>query len=515
MKRMPDKGKRMFLCKVMLVCLGIPTISAMEKSNADSIAQTLTLLKAEQALLEGKLFLFGEGPVRPDYRKAYYLFSRALSSNNVAPEAYYWLGYMDYNGQGLEEDVVLSLRWFLKAADRIDAQTDPLLSVSIYYAIGLLYKLKKNYQKALDFFSLILRFEESEMVMRARQQLAAIKPPFEWYRDGEHYKMGIGEKKQDFVEARKCFEIVASVQCYEQAEAWYELGNLCHLLQPDASKAIEYYEKAANQERNQMAKAWASERLGIFFSNAQGMQRDYVKAKEYCEKAAAIEIERPVRVWALLQLGCLLHDVPEIQDYSKAKECFEKVVSSELDARASIRASLYLGELYRLGHGAKRHYGKAKECYERVERQIFNFKAKAGAFFGLGLIYAEGDEHIQKDYNKSIEYLEKTLNQEIDLNLRAVAWFVLGSLYADNESTVQGYGKAKENLEKAADQEINTGVKAHALAWLGILFKEGLGVQKDFDKAKEYFEKAVELGDELVKERAEYELTDLAKEKER
>ncbi len=417
MKGIHYRGKRMFLFKVMVVCISIASVDAMEKSNVDSLAQALTRLMEEQTLLEGKLFLFGEGSLKPDYKRAYDLFLRALSHNYGASEACYWLGYMRYEGRGVEEDLGSSLNFFLTATDYIgrDAQMDPLLSASILYATGLLYKIKKNYKRALDFFSLILRFDESEMVLRARRQLARIKPPSEWWQDGSYYEMGTGGKKKDFNEAKKCYEIIAAVECPEQADAWNRLG-IFHLgnwgrMMSDYSKAQKYFEKAANQEINLKARAFAFNKLGELFGDDEWIEQDYSKSRYYYEKAANQEIIKE-RVWAWIELGNYFRDGLGVQqDFGKAKEYYRKAIT----------------------------YGEEMD--------------KGAAYTEFAAILCEKEvERVRKNYGDPVAYYEKMAQQEIDAYARGWAWWQLGGIFADEYRGREiDFRKAREYYKKAAE----------------------------------------------------------------
>ncbi len=431
-------------------------VYGMEKSGANSIAEAMIRLKAEQTLLEGKLFLFGEGSVSPDYEKAYALFTRALNDERTAVEACYWLGYMHYEELGVEYgfDVDLCLHWFLRALDDRKVKSEPLIVGSIMYALGLMYKMRNDNDRAIHYFKLVYAVGDSTLIARAKKHLASLRSPSQWFRDGEYCERRV---QRDYMQPSDYFELAASVECYEQAKAWLRLGNY-YKVDGDFIKAKEFYEKAAAQEINAKAKVWAWAWLGDLFANGQGVE----------------------------------------QDYAKARKWYEKCMNQDINKKAKAAVANTLGNIYDQGLGVQEDVHKAIEYYKIAAHQQKNESAMARAALSLSFFFRDG-QGIQRDYTTARVYLEKAANQAADQETRAMAWVLLGDFSRDGNGVHRDYRKAKEFYEKAASQKINKRARAWGWLYLGMLFEHDWallingndrGIQRDLAKAKTYFEKA-------------------------
>ena len=239
---------------------------------------------------------------------AFHLFKEAARLQ--LPEAMFNVGHCYSHGIGVDKNDVEAVRWFRKAAKNGDVEA--LRCVGYAYNMG--YGVAKNSQKAFKWYKKAAQEGDGRAMLEV-----GVK-----YREGD----GVG---QDLAEAwnwlNACVDSNHSCQwlaklymadmlyngqmqdddpdkvtnLYESAyegcleavdngddEAMIHLGNFFlegnELLEIDKnpSKAVEYYEKAANE-----GYAQSMNMLGVCYSNGKGVGKDILKACWWFEQAAA------------------------------------------------------------------------------------------------------------------------------------------------------------------------------------------------------------------------------------
>lgn len=198
---------------------------------------------------------------------------------------------------------------------------------------------------------------------------------------------------------------------YEQALAEYgtaaelgfpladvSLGGLYELglgVEPDASQAVHYYQKAFEEAKLPIAAA----NLGYAYDSGVGVDIDKAKAAMYFELASDAGI-----AWATTSLGYLYEQGTGVEaDYERAVELYQ-IAAAAGDAAAANN----LGSAYERGEGGlTRSAEKAKEFYEKA------IEGGSGlAMANLGNIYAYGKEGIPKDTGKAREYYRAAIKSD-------------------------------------------------------------------------------------------------------
>ena len=156
----------------------------------------------------------------------------------------------------------------------------------------------------------------------------------------------------------------------DNARYAFEAGRLAET-QKEFSNARQLYEKAGS-----LGSAPAMLRLGLLYSEGNGMPTDYTQARQWFDKAAQQKLPS-----AMLNLGILYESGQGgAQDYDKAHDLYAKAA-----AAGDRHAMKNLGELYEAGKGVGRDYDEARRWYQK--------SADLGdwtAMMSLGKLYERG-----------------------------------------------------------------------------------------------------------------------------
>ena len=128
----------------------------------------------------------------------------------------------------------------------------------------------------------------------------------------------------------------------------------------------------------------------------------------------------------------------------------------------------------------KKNPEEAVKWYEKAAKQ-----GHAKAQVNLGLMYANGDDGVEKDSRKAVTLWKLAAEQG-----NAKAQLNLGVMYSTGEGVdKKNPEEAVKWYEKAAEQE-----NAKAQLNLGLMYANCDGVEKDYAKARELWEKAAKQG---------------------
>ncbi len=253
----------------------------------------------------------------------------------------------------------------------------------------------------------------------------------------------------------------------EAADAQYRKG-LSFYEQQDYTKAVEWFQKAANQ-----GDASAQCYLGFCYEKGHGVQQDYTKAVEWYKKSA-----EQGQVNAQFNLGVCYERARGVQqDYTKAVEWYKKAAN-----QGYADAQFNLGVCYERSRGVQQNYTKAVEWFQKAANQGY-----ADAQCSLGVCYGKG-YGVQQDYTKAVEWFQKAAEQG-----QVNAQFNLGVCYERGRGVQQDYTKAVEWYKKSANQG-----NADAQFNLGVCYEYGLGVQKNIAQAIKWYRKASQQGNEYA-----------------
>ena len=251
-------------------------------------------------------------------------------------------------------------------------------------------------------------------------------------------------------------------------EAQFELGFMYDFgsgVEKDASKAVYWYQKAANQ-----GDATAQFFLGSMYDYGNGGEKDDTMAVYWYKKAA-----EQGNVSAQVVLGSKYYKGEGvIKDISKAICLYKKAAE-----QGHVDAYFTLGDMYANGKGVSIDGSVAAYWYQKAAE-----KGKYLAQIRLGLMY-EGGKGVAKDISKALYWYQKAA-EDGDYYTQ----FKIGSIYENGNGVAKDAAKAVYWYQKAADQE-------YVLAQfrLGCMYGVGKGVTKDASKAVYWFQKAANQGD--------------------
>ncbi len=184
-------------------------------------------------------------------------------------------------------------------------------------------------------------------------------------------------------------------------EKLYNIGQLYYdgiCVEQNYQKAIEYYEKAAEQGIPE-----AISILGYMYDVGLGVKQDFEKAKKLYEKAAEQGISG-----AISNLGYMYENGLGVkQDFEKAKKLYEKAAEQGNSVAIS-----NLGFMYHYGMGVEQDSEKAIELFEKsakqgnegAKRSIMRYRYSNGERIEYAqLFFLEGVFHKNDSYYEKIK----------------------------------------------------------------------------------------------------------------
>ena len=246
-------------------------------------------------------------------------------------------------------------------------------------------------------------------------------------------------QKENHLDVAKTLYESAYELCLEAAEdgdteAMLHMGNFFlsgnALLEIDKnpSKAVEYYEKAANKGYDQ-----AMNMLGVCYCSGKGVGKDILKACWWFEQAAdkgfaAAKVN--------LALHFLLGDGIKA-DHERAAELLQQVSDSQYSYAQTV-----LGIIYLNGIGVAKDERKGIEWLRKGAEN-----GDGSAYCNLAFCYLDGCG-LRKDEQKAFEYFEKgaALGD-------VYASVSMAECYMNGTGTKQDYGEAAKLLKKICEEE--------------------------------------------------------------
>ena len=262
-----------------------------------------------------------------DYEKAL-AYYEAVGDD---PYAQLSLGFLYYNGQGVEEDEAKGQELFeaVIAAGYVEGY---LGSASI--AVD-----NKDYDTALECYNKVLEGKEQIYIASAS------------YNIGNMYRYGVGVEL-DYAQAMVWYEKSADLGYATAMNAIGYMYNWGEGVEQNYAKAMEWYIKSAN-----LGNSNAMANIGWLYFNGNGVEQDYTKVLEWYTKAADLG-----NVNAMSNIGWLYEDGMGVeQDYAKAFEWYTK--AADLGDTTSMRN---VGYYYENGLGVEQDSKKAQEWYDKA-----------------------------------------------------------------------------------------------------------------------------------------------------
>lgn len=264
-----------------------------------------------------------------DFEKAKAYYEAAGEDNSGAQLA---LGFLYYNGQGVEQDVEKAQELF----DAVIEQGD----MGGYLGNAFIAYDKGDYTVALENCNKVLEGTEQVFLAEAMGSIGAL------YFHGQ----GI---EQDYAQALEWYRKAADLG---ETDSMINIGSMYLYgqgVEQDYTQALEWYEKAADLGKEN-AMGW----LGYLYYNGLGVEQDYTQALEWFKKGA--DLGEPSAMNNLA--GMYYYGQGVEQDYTQALEWYEKAADlGNTDAMKS------LAGMYTDGRGVEVDIDIAQEWYNKAE----------------------------------------------------------------------------------------------------------------------------------------------------
>lgn len=444
------------------------------------------------------------------------LLQKAADAGSL--DAMYDLSDCYYDGDGVEKNVPMAVKWMLKAADLGSSEAQVQMGcvynkgadgVEQSYTLAEKYLLMAaksgNIDGQANLADLYLGLEDYEKSLVWARKAAQANNKLALFIMGLLYDEGLGVEL-NHVEALKWFERAAEAGddlAQYIAGLFYDKGEF---VEQDYVKAFNYYQMAAAQGNLK-----AIYELSGLYVSGLGTKADKNKAIELLHKAAEGGLQ--VAIDTLNEHPELMND-SEIQ-HSEIKESKAEVVDStqtaELEEKTKPLSEEEAEQLYneslnetggqaliKLQDAADAEdewalfflakYNKDREDEKDLSLAFTLFqkaadKGNVRAIVGLANCYY-GGFGTKKDSKKAVELYKKAAEMG-----NSMALYNLGMYYYDE----QDYKKAVELLNKASDLGCE-----FAYGILGACYYDGIGTNQDYTKAVDLFGKAVDLGDDIA-----------------
>ncbi|KAK8857623.1 hypothetical protein M9Y10_016029 [Tritrichomonas musculus] len=429
-----------------------------------------------------------------------------LAANLCNSEAYFYLGCMYLEGNGVKQDYVRAREYLEKAAESNYPSSFNNLGTFYYLGLGV----KQDFEKAKKYFELGSKHNDPNsfinlgkiylygrgvpkdylMAHKCFLQASESQNPIAYNSLGYLYQEGLGVQ-QDFKEAKKYFEMAAKLF---DSEAFIYLGDLYYNglgVEKDNNVAIKYYKQAGNSAGNV--------KLGNLFMNDTGNKKDIPAAIYYYELAA--KQNNPEALFVLAELYSS-GDIVEI-DLKKAIEYLIKCVGISKEKRTNynqifgiIFMSFNYNEFF---YHANNSLGLIYLIYEHnIEKANQYIKEAAFAEYPFGQNnYGLLNQFYLDDKVKANHFFERSSKHNLSL-----AYYNLGFLKEQNndlEGAFDNYIKASkyENEplifhNKCFDSDKRLEIsKTFIICYTNLRLTNYFLLQNNIDEAKNYFGKVL------------------------
>ena len=362
-----------------------------------------------------------------------------------------------YDGEGVDKNIALAVKWMSKAADMGSSKAQ-LQMGGVYYkgvdGIDQNYVLAEKYllQAAKSdipdgqamLADLYFTMEEYEKSLVWARKAAQLGHSYACFILGRIYDEGLGVDA-NHTEGLKWFEKSADAG---DADAQNIVGNIFsngESVAKDDKKAFKYYQMAAVQGH-----LWGMYNLSGCYVSGQGTDLDLLKAGEWLRKAAEGGLQEAIDT---------LNDNPQFKDDLQVplpepsiSQTIENNDISELPTDEELKkwrklakdgdsnAMLQIGLCYHNGNGVSQNYAEASKWFRKAA-DLGNAEAQ----FQLGEKYTECYGCVQ-NFQEAAKWYRKAANLDHPESL-----FKLGLLYKKGQGVVANQKKANELISRAAE----------------------------------------------------------------
>ena len=340
------------------------------------------------------------GYPKKDYEQAKVYYEQ--SGDN--PYAQISLGFLYYNGQGVEQDMEKGKELFQSAVDQG--------VVEGYYGLAKVAENAGDIETALEHYNKVVQEgAEQFYIVSAMSDIGYV------------YDNGFGVE-QDGTKAVEWYTKAADLG---DLNAMFCLGRMYEYgvsVEQDGTKAVEWYTKAADLGHSE-----AMYCLGYEYYIGFGVEQDGTKAVEWYTKAADLG-----HSGAMYNLGNMYEKGDGVeQDHDKALEWYVKSLSSFPDY-----------EVYKMIVDILHGEDAAEKWFEE-SGDAEKMMALAGLYRSN---YSENGEQVLPDFDKAIEWYTKAADLGNTDAMKMIGYmYTLGSLYGgedDLEKAIEWYQKAAD-----------------------------------------------------------------------
>ena len=247
------------------------------------------------------------------------------------PYAQISLGFLYYNGQGVDKDEERAKELFQSVVDQG--------CVEGYLGLACIVQNESDYYTAYEYYNKASEGTEPLFVAKAMFDI------------GRMYYRGEGVE-QDYAKEMEWYEKAADLG---YADAMHNIGYMYNYgegVEQDYAKALEWYEKAAKGGNGSSAN-----NIGYMYFYGEGVEQDYDKALEWYEKAVGMG-----NTTAMRSIGYMYFYGKGVeQDYAKGLEWYEKAAGM-----GDTAAMNNIGYIYFYGEGVEKDNSKALEWFEKA-----------------------------------------------------------------------------------------------------------------------------------------------------
>lgn len=334
-----------------------------------------------------------------------------------------------------------------------------------YYGLGLCYKKKKNYLKAIE------NLEKS------------IKLGADFW-DVYEELITYCRHKKDLERTRDFF--ITNIKFASSNSHLYQGLGLIHFMLSDYSQALANLEKALGMQKKGGSK-YAEGRCLYYIGYVYHYLNNYPKALEFLEQCLRISKESGNKANEAECLNLISFIYTSLGNYSQGLELCEQalVISWDIgDKKIENLCLRTLGVIYR----ERGNLLKAQEYLEqslRFFQEIEDMRNQTVCLYWITIVYQD-----KGDYSKALEYSKKALKISQQMGFKTVKAFNLNTV-GDIYLSLGNYTKALEYNKQAlkiAKRYIGKWSREKCLNTIGFVYIE----INDFQKALKYFKQALE-----------------------
>ncbi|MBN2664407.1 MAG: SEL1-like repeat protein [Bacteroidales bacterium] len=373
-----------------------------------------------------------------DYDNAFTQFTELIDFN--CPEAYYYLGEMYFNGNGVDKSDSIGDIYTQKALDNNFTMAYWRKAYTIMTALGyddynnLLSSITPDTTASTQADSSSIITDSTQLVINyfktalpSIRKLALQGDPEAQGNLGWFFSKAIIVEQNDDSTEHWYLQAASQGACFAQSNLGYFYYD-----QEDYEQAFEWFTKAADKKDNN-----AIYGLATMYYAGKGVDLDYTKALEYFTIAADNNMPG-----AIYQLGYMYYNGKGTStDYSLAHDYFTQ--AADLDYHIS---NWYLGNIYRYGKGVSTNYTTAISYYKK-----YGDAGNASGYVACAEIYEDiYDNEIQgfQYYKKAALLGDADAQNSVGYRMyfgKGTTEDRCGSLYWFKKSMYQGNSTASDN----------------------------------------------------------------------